>query len=56
MSDRKMINLNPVPAAILKARKDKINKAREKVNKRPLDNGEIIEIALTNLTVEMGLK
>jgi len=51
-----MVNLNPTPAALLQTRKDKINKAREKANKRPLDNGEIIEIALTNLTVEMGLK
>lgn len=55
MTDRKMINLNPKTTLMLENRLLLINKARLKAKKKTLNRNDIIELAIENLTIEMGV-
>lgn len=55
MNERKMVNLHPVTAGVLEVKRDRINRARKKEGQKPLTNGDVIELALSKLTVEMGV-
>jgi len=52
---RKMVNLSPLTGAMLDERLARINKARATNSKSPLNRNDIIEIAIENLTIEMGV-
>lgn len=55
MTERKMINLNPTTTLMLENRLLLINKARLKAKKKTLNRNDLIELAIENLTIEMGL-
>jgi len=55
MNERKMVNLHPVTAGMLEVKLERINRARKKESKKPLTNGDVIQLALSNLTIEMGI-
>jgi hypothetical protein len=50
-----MVNLSPLTGAMLDERLARINKARATNSKSPLNRNDIIEIAIENLTIEMGV-
>jgi len=54
-TERKMVNLSPYAASLLANRKAMIDKQRKKLGKPEIKIGQILEAALENLTVEMGV-
>lgn len=55
LETRKTVNLSPVVGAMLEDRVSRINKARDKAGKSKLNRNDIIELAIENLTIEMGV-
>jgi len=55
LTERKMVNLSPYAASLLENRKAMIDKQRKKIGKPKIKINQLIEAALENLTVEMGV-
>jgi hypothetical protein len=53
--ERKMVNLSPYAVSLLENRKAMIDKQRKKMGKPPIKITQIIEAALENITVEIGV-
>lgn len=53
--DRKMVNLSSYGAALLGDRKARIDKQRAKIGKPEITYSALVEVALENLTIEMGV-
>lgn len=53
---RKMVNLNPYTASLFDGKLKRINNARARKNKAPLTNTDFVELAIENLTVQMGVE
>jgi hypothetical protein len=54
-TERKMVNLSPYAASLLENRKAMMDKQRKKLGKPDIKIGQILEAALENLTIEMGV-
>lgn len=52
---RKMVNLSPYATALLNDRKARIDKQRGKIGKPDITYTALIELAIENLTIEMGI-
>ena len=52
---RKMVNLSPYGVSLLNDRASRINKERAKIGKPDIKINTLLEAALENLTVEMGV-
>ena len=55
-TERKMVNLSPYAASLLANRKAMIDKQRKKMGKPEIKICQILEAALENLTVQMGVE
>lgn len=52
---RRMVNLSPYANALLNDRKARIDKHRQKIGKPEITYTALIELAIENLTIEMGV-
>jgi len=50
------VRLHPTTKAFLDIQQHKINKAREKKNKKPLTMDDVIALAIENLTIAQGVE
>ncbi|HTH32578.1 MAG TPA: hypothetical protein VL946_14610 [Lacibacter sp.] len=53
--NRHMVNLSPYGAALLGDRKARIDKQRAKLGKPDITYSALVEAALENMTIEMGV-
>lgn len=50
-----MVRLNEMDKAVLDYNLARINKERENLYKKPLSRGDLITLAIENLTIEQGV-